>query len=706
MINFTARYPILLSVLFLSISAAVSVYFYRNFSLPSIKKYFLIFLKTIAIFLILVLFIEPSIITLIKGDSERINLVLVDNSRSSLLPGTGDEQKNNEIKRTLEEQFLNSNSNRIYSFASPETSLKAVNNIDSLNFNGFETNLSAALDNLKNSLIDENIGAITVISDGIFNAGGNPLYPARLFQCPVVSLGIGDSVQKKDVVLSSVYYEKMAFTQAENIIKAEINSYLLQNESIEINLFREGSLIQTKTISVNNGSQSDEVNFQVRESNPGITRYSIRITEKAGEINYLNNRQELLIDYLDNKTNILIISSGPGYDNAVIQNILKRINNYNLTVRTVKNPNEFYEGNIDYKTFGELSAIFLLGFPTPAFSTEITVNIASKTQEYNVPVIFFTQKNTDYKKLESFGERIPFIVTRPSSGESQFNPQIVNSSENNLKNIEAEINAAPQIFRNASGIIQKAGSITLMTDKSSGEPVLITNNTGKTKSSAFLGYGLWRWDLNEKASRQKTLEKFIIECVNMTLLKDKKTKFKISPAKDVFDYTENTKLSAEVYDDEYKPTRNAKVTAKILQNGIIISNDIIFSAVENKYSASVPPLPVGDYVIEAEAELYNNFYARDNSRFLVDSVNTEFLITKSNFGGLRELSQNTGGEFFNSSADFSLISDRLNTILTSDTEYAPVKKERFNLWENKYLLFLVIVLFSLEWVIRKRSNIP
>lgn len=706
MIEFTARYPIILSVLFIIISAAVSVYFYKSSPVPPLKKYFLIVLKTIAIFLLLVLFIEPSLIALIKGDSEKINLVMVDNSRSGLLPGKDREHNENEIKNILSENFINKSSNRCYTFSSPEISLETISNLDSLKFNGYETNLSAALYRLKNTLIDEKIGVITLISDGLFNAGGNPLYPLKLFQAPVVTIAIGDTIQKKDAVLSFVYYEKKAFTQTENVIKAAVNAHDLQNEIIEVKLLREGSLIQTKNISVNNNNQSDEINFQIREPNPGIIRYTIIIADKTGEINYLNNRQEFLVDYIDNKTNILLISSGPGYDNAIIQNILNRINNYNLTIRTVKNPNDFYEGTIDYKAFGELSVIFLLGFPESSFSSEIISSIAAKTQEYNIPVIFFAQKNTDYKKLDAFGGSIPFVVTKPNSGESLFNSQVVASPENVLKNLETDINATPQIFRNASGILQKAGAVTLMTDKSSGEPVLISNSDRKTKSTAFLGYGLWRWNLNEKASNKKTLEKFIIEIVNITLLKDKKTKIKVYPVKDVFDYTEIIKLNAEVYDNEYKLTRNAKVTAKILQNGAIISNDIQFQTDENKYTVSLASLPIGDYSIEAEAEINNNFYARDNSRFIVDSVNTEFLITKSNFGNLRELTNNTKGGFYNTSEDFSLILDKINTLLASDTQVNTARQQRFNLWENKNFLFLVIILFSIEWVIRKRNNIP
>lgn len=704
MISLTARYPAILTALFLIISAGVSIYFYRNSALLAVKKYFITGIKTLAIFLILVLLIEPSLLSIVKGSGDSENLVLFDNSRSNLI-SEGNSSASGKIKEILNSPIFNNGDTRIFAFSNSESTPYLINNADSIIFNGFETNLSSALSNFKKESIAGNYSLITVISDGNFNSGGNPLYQARLFQCPVVTIGVGDTIQKKDAVLSSVYYEEKAFTGIENTIKVYLNTYGHQNENIEINLLREGSVVQTKNVSIKSNSQSNETDFTLRELNPGIIRYSVKISDKPGEITYLNNRQDFLIEYLDNKTNILLISAGPSYDNAVIQNILKRTNNYNLTVRTVKNPNEFYEGQIDYKIFGELSVIFLLGFPIGQFSTEITSTISSKAKEFNVPVIFFAQKNTDYKKLEQFGELLPFSVSRLNAGETQFIPQIVASSENGLEEIGNELSSTPQIFRNVSGIIQKAGSTVLMTDKTSGEPVFITSNTGKYRSSAFLGYGLWKWNLNERASHEKTLEKFVIKSVNLTLLKDKKTKFKIYPAKNVFDYTENIKLLAKVYNDEYIPVNNAKVTGRIISNGRTINNNIIFTSAENKYEASIGVLLNGDYQIEGEAEVNNNFYSKSNSRFLVDSVNTEYLITRSNFGNLSELSNNTGGSFFNAS-EINGITEKIKDIQSSEVVSAQETKQRFNLWENKYVLFLIIILFSVEWVMRKRNNIP
>src|SRR4030095_14407822 len=76
------------------------------------------------------------------------------------------------------------------------------------NSNGYETDLSEALKTIKSSFPDRQFYSVTIISDGIFNSGGNPLYEAKTFQAPFITLSIGDSIQQKDIVASNVLYNE------------------------------------------------------------------------------------------------------------------------------------------------------------------------------------------------------------------------------------------------------------------------------------------------------------------------------------------------------------------------------------------------------------------------------------------------------------------------------------------------------------------
>jgi hypothetical protein len=695
--GFSSTYSPLFLAVFLVISFGASYFFYRKSLLTDFKKYFLIAIKSLAIFLLLALFIEPVLSSFVNQSGDKLDIILADNSRSNLI-----NNKESEIKNILEENKLFSNDYKVFTFSN---SMNILSSADSFTGNGYQTDLSSALKNLRNNFPDRTFNSITIISDGIFNSGGNPLYEAKTIQSPFITVCIGDTIQQRDAVASGLSYNEKAFTNIPTKIKAFVNVYDYNSGSVNINLLREGNIISSKSINLTSAQQNYEVEFEVTENTGGKIKYRVEAEKKEGELTYKNNYSDFYITFIDNKVNVLVISGGPAYDDAFITSVLKRIDNYNITFRTAKTGGEFYEGNIDTKLLPELSALFLLNFPTNQTNPGIISDLADKVKTYNIPIIFLAGKNSDYQKLQVFDEVIPFNISRPGSGESLFNLQTVSSSENPLSKLN-EINSTTQIFRNVSGIMPKSGAVTLATDKFSGEPVMITRTSGNFKSTAFLGYGLWRWKLNSSSNAEKTLEKFLIETINITLQKEKKSKFKVYPSKDIFDYSEQVKIYAEVTDEAYTPTRNAIVTGSILRKDGSKVSGITFTPEENKYAAYYQALPVGDYTIEAGAELNGSFYAKDNSRFSSDTLNTEYLVTKSNNSSLIELSQNTGGEYI-TKENYNNISSIINKTRNNlQNESTLSKALRFNLWENKYILALILLLFTVEWVMRKRNNIP
>ncbi|MBE2219697.1 MAG: hypothetical protein IAE90_15915 [Ignavibacteria bacterium] len=693
--GFTSSYSPLFLALFILIAAAVSWYFYRNSSLSTPFKIFLISLKALTLFLLMALFIEPVLSYLVKNDNSAIDIVLIDNSRSIL---TGSKQE--ELNSAITGGELFGGGKRVFTFSN-STGLISLK--DSMLINGYSTDLSSSLAKLKENYPDRSFSSITIISDGIFNSGVNPIYEVKNMGVPIVTIALGDTLQQKDIVLSKAVYNSKSMVNTPVKIKAYLNAYGFQGTPLNVNLLREGNIISAKTVQVAS-EQNYEIEFDISEGTPGKIRYRLEITPLAGELTVKNNFEDFFITYLDNKINVMVLSGGPGYDNEFTGSVLKRIGNYGITYRTMKSAGEFYEGGIAPNAFGELSALFLLNFPTGVTSTALLSDIANQVKLYKTPVVFFAGKNTDYGKLAAFEEQVPFSISRPNSGEMQFSMQVVGSADNPI----AKLNGlgSQQLFRNVSGIIPKPGAVTLATDKSSGEPVMISRVTADSRSAAFLGYGMWRWKLNSGTNAEKTLEEFLLASIQMSIEKEKKTRLKVHPEKDVFDYTEEVRIIAEVYDDKFLPTRNAKVTCKILDKSGSKTSELELKPDGSRFVGIIPPLVTGDYFIECSAEFTDGVYSTDKSRFLSDTVNTEYKVTRTDASVLRELANNTSGVYVEKGG-YNDLNSILSKIKASKTEIAsPEKTIRFDLWSNKYFLILLILLFGAEWALRKRNNIP
>jgi len=695
--GFSSSYSPLFLALFLIIAAAVSYYFYRNAAIEKNKKTLLIILKTAAIFILLALFIEPVLSYLTDSGNNRKDIVLIDVSRSNTFEG-----KSDQIKSVINEAGFFKGEGNVFGFSNGTALIKDA---DSINHNGYATDLVSSLRSIKENFPDGSYNSITLVTDGIFTDGSSPLYEAMTFTAPFVIFPVGDTAAKKDVIVKSVLRNEKAFAGTTVKIKVFVSVYKAGAGNAVLKLLREGSEIRSQLINFEPGKSNYEVEFDVTENTQGKIKYRIVAENIPDELTYKNNHSDFYITFIDNKVNVLVVSGGPGYDNEFTGSVLKRIGNYNVTYRTQKSAGEFYEGPIDYRQFAELSTLFLLNYPTNVTSTAIVSEMSSAVKQFNVPVVFFSGKNTDYQKLATFDEQIPFSVGRINQGENLFRLQPVSLGENNLANIPG-LGATNEIFRNIGGIMPKPGSVTLATDKASGEPMIINRVNGNSRSTAFLGYGLWRWKLNPGTNAEKTLEAMLLELINMTLQKEKRTKLRVYPVKDIFDHTEPVKIFAEVYDENYTLTRNAKVNGRVLRPDGSNAGELNFTTEDNKFSAVLPPLAAGDYSVEADAEFNGTYWARDINRFLSDSVNTEFIETRSNVSLLNEIASKTGGSlmYVDSIGRYGELLKTYRDMPGRET--VGERYLRFDLWGNKFYLMLVILLFSVEWILRKRNNIP
>ncbi|MCX7877821.1 MAG: VWA domain-containing protein [Ignavibacteria bacterium] len=680
-------------VLFLGVSVILSFYFFKDQQIFGFRKFILILLKSLALFSVLILISNP-VLSLLKYSGSGVNLILIDNSRS-LSVDNKIEQRN----RILNQHLLHKDNNIYFEF-SDKLYRKEPPNLSQLSDSalGFQTSLSPALKTIRENYKIK-FNTITIISDGNFNHGGNPVYEARLFQVPVIPVLIGDTIQKKDLIAFNVLRNEKAFTNTSVKIKAEIKSYK-HNGKVTVSLLREKQVIATQYIEVNENQSFYQTEFTLSESIPAKISYRLEIKPVENEITEKNNQYDFFITYFEKRNNILLFSGGPGYDHEFIVSVIKRISEYKTKVKTLKSPEEFYEGIPERNLFTESSLIILMNFPSQKTSPSLSNFVSENIRNNKTPVLFIAGRNTDYLKLRSY-ETLPFEATL--SSEKQSSLKVISNTENPFSDIESMLNSTPATFRNISNLILKPGSETYISDRFSGEPVVIFRNTAQITSSALLNYGLWKWQLNPSYNGSKNLEKFILKLIELSVEKEKKKRFEVYPQKDIFDYSEEAVIIAEVKDEINNPTMNASVTGKVISDAGK-EYTLIFKPSEGKYFASLPKLPAGDYKIEASAELNGQFLGSDYSRFFSDTVRTEYLKTTSDILAMQELASNTNGSLV-SEENFSKLTEVTDSLSSRETESLALT-EKIKLRENLWMLGVIILLFASEWILRKRNNIP
>jgi ABC-type transport system involved in multi-copper enzyme maturation permease subunit len=75
----------------------------------------------------------------------------------------------------------------------------AIHPDDTLLFDGASSNLALGFSHIRDLFINNNLGAIVLLSDGNFNEGLNPKYEAEKIKfTPVYTLAVGDTITKRD----------------------------------------------------------------------------------------------------------------------------------------------------------------------------------------------------------------------------------------------------------------------------------------------------------------------------------------------------------------------------------------------------------------------------------------------------------------------------------------------------------------------------
>ena len=121
-----------------------------------------------------------------------------------------------------------------------------------------------------------------------------------------------------------------------------------------------------------------------------------------------------------------------------------------------------------------------------------------------------------------------------------------------------------------------------------------------------------------------------------------------------------------------------------------------------RYEGAIEGLAEGDYVYRGSATVGGTSLGEDRGKFSVGQVNVEFLQTRMNKPLLEQIAYQTGGKYYDIDRAEELARD-----LATGAKLGPketVTTSEIELWNWHYLAALVILLFAVEWFLRKRSG--
>jgi len=668
------------------------LFYRRQESLNIRTRYFLGVFRFLAVTIISLLLLSPVIKTVTRHPQKPLVLVAQDNSASiPLFEPKGFDVKGwmeqlGELKKALGSDY---DVGEFHFDKELKDRLSAA-------FDGKQTDISAAIKGLSDRFANQNIGAVVLATDGIYNSGSAPQYVTHDLKAPIYTIALGDTVPKPDLVLGNINYNKTAFLGNDFEVEVLVEAYQNNGTNIHLNISEDGKPIASKDVPVTSADFHQVVTVKLHADRKGVHKFTFDLQQVANEISTVNNSESVYVEVLDNKRKILLLYNGPHPDIAAIEEALKYSNNFELKVAAVS--------NADTIKMGMYSLVIL--YQLPASGSPMPKNLQSQLEKLKIPVWYILGAQSDVSQFNRSQNLISINATRQdmqevfASMKADFTAfTLADSTQQRLSKLppllapfgEYKIQSSPSVL-----LAQKIGNIT------TAYPLLVFGEDGGTRTAVLSGEGIWKWRLAEYAADGSTsaVDELLNQSVQYLTSKSDRTRFKVYPAKDVFYESEDVSLNGELFNDAFELTNTPDVKVEIKgKSGKTYS--YILARQGQRYQLDAGMLPPDEYTFHAETKLGNQTLTSDG-QFVVKYFDMEMRQSIADHKLLYAISKESGGQMIlpsqtNQLAGLIKKNGDIKTVVYADETY-------HDLIDEKWVFLLVVVLLAIEWFLRKREG--
>lgn len=707
-ITLNLAYSTLYFLIALILLSAYSIYVY-HFTVPQVstpKKIFLVALRALALLITVLILFEPILSLSKKLLLEPLNYIYIDNSRSMQVE---DGTNRSETISKITEQIIDNEDigNIEYCIFGNEPRTIEEDSLPKIDFSDGVTNISELLhpDNFK----DKNVSSVTIISDGVYTDGSNPVYSAENPGIPVFTIGIGDTTRRNDLEIKKVLFNDVLYSGTQTNVIATVQNKGFEGQTVTASLYEDELLVDQKIITLNrNGIQN--VNFLYSPKESGEKKMATTISGLKGEFTNANNKKVFYINVLSNKIKILLLAGSPSSDLSFIRNALQTDGNLSANSLTQIGLNEFLEDS-DFSIIDSADIFFLIGFPSRETPNELLSLIGNRIQEKKIPFFISVSPKVDLPRLLSLQSELPININRVFPGSREVQPKISINEINNplLKSSNQDIVSTwenlPPILQPSSNFIPKPESRVLanikLDNKVLNSPLILTRNLSNRRSVAVLAGDIWRWKLQTAYRDVNIFDNFILNCVKWLNTTDEEKRVTIQSSKRNYSLGETVEFSARVLDESLNPVTDAKITVEISsdENNYTIELQNVGLGL---FDGSMQINETGDFVITGKAEQNGKMLGTDGSTFNMGELEIEMVNPVMNYSMLYLLANESGGEYFEPDEVEEWLEKLIEINRVSSKE--KIITSEVSLWSDEIMLIIVIVLFGLEWFIRKRSG--
>lgn len=474
-------------------SLLISGYYYHNTQpvLSKSRRFLLFSLRSLSVFVILLLLISPIMYFIGKQKDTPQVLFLSDRSISMNLHTSGVTKK--DFQKPLVEQL--------------EKAFKAVGYsvLDFSFANGLDkdngtTLLNKALEELSAKVDFSKVETIVLSSDGWLRDENFNI--VNRLGIPILAIADSTSTSVSDLAVLGIQANRYAYRKEPTLIRARVKSTNYSGNA-EVSLYLGKTKLQTQIVRLEADTEKS-VDFTYRFDNTGFFNYSVQVKALEKEQRLGNNSYPNAIEVLAEKERILVFSDSPAWDNKFILDAIATNSRWESVSYLVRDGNLFIgEKPVSINVEDNAAVIVLVNNSSLRLGRE-TLEYIKTAQKRGTGLLF------QGKPRDELNEVIPINKSNINTSYQGF-LQLKNNagSYSMLAPLLDEIRELPPL--DYYYVTADAGSDVVGTiNNTQSSPGLVVYDVGNSRSIAFAFLNLWRWQMQSKNS---SYQKLVVNCL-------------------------------------------------------------------------------------------------------------------------------------------------------------------------------------------------
>ena len=555
-------------------------------------------------------------------------------------------------------------------------------------FDNPTTNLDELLGHVQAVYESRNLAGVVLLSDGIINKGKSPTYGNYNFA--VYPVAVGDTVAKKDIAISSVLYNKIAYSGNKFPVVAEIQHEGFPGNGATVLLKENGKILERKNITLRKDGQPTRAEFTLTATAPGKKHYEIEALPQKGEFSTLNNTKHAYLDIIKGKLSVLIAAAAPHPDIRAIRAAIQTNDNFE-TVLYIPGISTFKPDKYDVAVLHQL--------PSRLQANNEALNYV---RQKNIPALYIIGSQTDLAAYNQLGTGL--TINRRGGQTDEVTPML-NASFRKFQIDQTTSTAFEKYppadvpfadFSLSPGteviLLQQVGRVKTT------KPLLAAQVKNQKHTATLLAEGIWQWRLTEGAANQNPaiFDKLMVSTIQLLTAQQNKKRLNVYPVQDEYFVTDNIRFEAEVYNAIYERIYGQEIDLRITDEKNK-SRSFSFNNGEGFSGLNIGNLPGGVYSYVASTTIEGKT-EQDRGQFVVQELQLEALNALADHNLLYQLAQKTGSRLYYPNQLAQLQAD----ILKADYKNIIYPNEKLeDLVNVKWLFFVLLLLVTVEWTLRK-----